>query len=189
MPCQIVLLRGINVGAANRISMPELRTVLSDAGHEDVRTHVQSGNIVVGTDIDGPALGRLIHDLILDRFALDVPVVTRTAVEFAAIVAGNPFPKAAAANPKLLQVTFLSEPLAGDVAERVRGVSSDRFSSDIAAISLSVSGREVYGWHPEGIHASALARELSDRRLGVTATARNWTTVTTLLKMATADAG
>lgn len=189
MPCQIVLLRGINVGAANRIPMPALREALSAAGCQDARTYVQSGNIVVGTDTDGPALGRLVHDLIFDRFALDIPVVTRTADELAAIVAGNPFPEAAAADPKRLQVTFLSEPLADDVAERVRGVSSGMFSTDIAAISLSISHQEVYGWHPEGIHASALARELSDRRLGVTATARNWTTVTTLLEMAASDAG
>ncbi len=189
MPCQIVLLRGINVGAANRIPMPELRTALSGAAYQDVRTYVQSGNIVVRTDADGPALGRLVHALILDRFALDIPVVTRTAGELAAVVSGNPFPEAAAADPKRLQVTFLSEPLADDVAERVRGVCSGVFSTDVDAISLSKSHQEVYGWHPAGIHASALARELSDRRLGVTATARNWTTVTTLLEMATNDAG
>jgi uncharacterized protein (DUF1697 family) len=189
MPCQIVLLRGINVGAANRIPMPELRTALTAAGHRDVRTYVQSGNVVVHTDADGPALGRLVHDLIFDRFALDIPVVTRTAGELAAIVAGNPFPEAAATDPKRLQVTFLSEPVADDVAERVRGASSGMFSTDIDAISLSISHREVYGWHPAGIHASTLARELSDRRLRVTATARNWTTVTTLLEMASDHAG
>ena len=189
MPCQIVLLRGINVGAANRIQMPELRTALTAAGCEQVRSYVQSGNIVVRTDADGSSLGRLVHDVIFDRFALDIPVVTRTAGELAAIVAGNPFPEAATADPKRLQVTFLSEPLGDDVAERVRGVSSGMFSTGIEAISLSISGQEVYGWHPAGIHASKLARELSDRRLRVTATARNWTTVSTLLEMAADDAG
>jgi uncharacterized protein (DUF1697 family) len=91
--------------------------------------------------------------------------------------------------PKLLQVTFLSSRLPDGVAERVRGASAGVFSPDAEAISLAISCRNVYGWHPQGIHVSKLARDLSDRKLGVIATARNWTTVTTLLEMAGTDVG
>jgi uncharacterized protein (DUF1697 family) len=188
VPKQIALLRGINVGSNNRIAMPALRELLTEAGFTNVRTYVQSGNIALNTELDDASLAETIAGLIAERFELDVPVVVRGAVELAAVVAENPFPDAAQTAPKLLQVTFLSAPLADDAAERVRAASDGVFSPDTEALSLATSRRNVYGWHPKGIHNSKLARELSDRKLGVTATARNWTTVTTLLEMASADA-
>jgi len=188
MATLVALLRGINVGLNNRIAMPELRTALAETGFENVRTYVQSGNIVLDTELADAALTEIVATLIAERFKLDIPVVVRSAAELAEVVAENPFPAALAA-PKLLQVTFLSSPLPDDVAERVRGASTGVFSPDTEAISLAISRRNVYGWHPRGIHASKLARDLSDRKLGVIATARNWTTVTTLLEMARADVG
>jgi uncharacterized protein (DUF1697 family) len=185
---KVVLLRGINVGANNRIAMPALRSALAEAGLENVRSYVQSGNIALDTRADDVALAETVTAVISDRFELDVPVVVRSAAELAEVVAENPFPEAALAAPKLLQVTFLSSALPDEVADRVRGVSPGAFSTDAEAISLAISCRNVYGWHPQGIHASKLVRDLSDRRLGVIATARNWKTVTTLLEMATADA-
>ncbi len=185
---KVALLRGINVGAANRIAMPALREALAQDGFPNARTYVQSGNLVVSSDLDDLALADRLRQLILEQFDLSVPVVVRDADELAEIVARNPFPEAAAADPKRLQVTFLADRLVDDVAERVRGLSSDQFSVDVEAISVAISLRDVYGWHPAGIHVSKLARELSDRRLGVTATARNWSTVTTLLEMVTNDA-
>jgi uncharacterized protein (DUF1697 family) len=150
---------------------------------------VQSGNILLDTELADGALAEILATLIADRFKLDVPVVVRSAAELALVVAENPFPDAALVAPKLLQVTFLSSPLPDDAAERVRGASTGVFSPDTEAISLAISRRNVYGWHPQGIHVSKLARELSDRKLGVIATARNWTTVRTLLKMASTDVG
>lgn len=187
MATLVALLRGINLGSANRIAMPELRAALADAGFENIRTYVQSGNIVLDTEFDEAALAEAIAGLVAERFDLAVPVVVRSAAELTEVVAENPFPDAVLTAPKLLQVTFLSSPLQDDVAERVQGASTGVFSPDIEAISLAVSRRNVYGWHPQGIHVSKLARDLSDRKLGVVATARNWTTVTTLLEMANTD--
>jgi len=189
METLVGLLRGINVGSNNRIAMPDLRAALADAGFENVRTYVQSGNIVLDTELGDCALAEAIAGLIAARFGLDVPVVVRSAAELAEVVAANPFPDAALTAPKLLQVTFLSSPLPDDAAERVRGTSTGVFSRDTEAISLAISRLNVYGWHPQGIHVSKLARDLSDRKLGVIATARNWTTVTTLLEMASTDVG
>ncbi len=136
--------------------------------------------------IDRRRRGRAVEPLIADGFGLDIAVVVRSRAELAQVIEGNPFPEAVSADPKRLQVSFLSGRLAADVADHVSGLSSDEFSLDTESLSVAPSGREVYGWHPTGIHASALARELSDRKLGVTATARNWRTVTTLLDMAIA---
>jgi uncharacterized protein (DUF1697 family) len=189
MTTLVALLRGINLGSTNRVAMPKLRSALADAGFENVRTYVQSGNILLDTELADAALAEILATLIAERFRLDVPVVVRSAAELAEVVAANPFPEAALAAPKLLQVTFLSSPLPAEVAERVRGASDGVFAPETEAISLALSRRNVYGWHPQGIHVSKLARDLSDRKLGVIATARNWTTVTTLLEMASTDVG
>lgn len=189
MPRQVILLRGINLGATNRIAMPALRTALERLGLDAVRTHAQSGNIVAGSELGDEPLAAAVRQLIAQDFGLQIPVVVRTAGELAAVVAENPFAEAVRLAPKRLQVTFFSAALAGSVADRLQGLSETGFRADTDSISLGRSRRNAYGWHPGGIHASKLARELSDQRLGVTATARNWDTVTTLLDMATTDAG
>jgi uncharacterized protein (DUF1697 family) len=183
MASSVVLLRGINVGSANRLAMPALRAALSEVGLEDARTHLQSGNIVIDTSIGAGELSEMVARLISERFGLEVPVVVRTADELARVVAENPFPRAAELAPKSYQVVFFSAPLAEDVAARVRALSTDPFSDDIESISLAISNEHAYGWHPDGVHRSKLARQLSDSRLGVVATARNWRTVTALLEM------
>ncbi len=113
-----------------------------------------------------------------------MPVVVRGAAELAEVVAENPFPDAAVTAPKLLQVTFLSSRPPDDVAERVRGASQARLRPIPKRYRSRYRAGMCTDGIPQGIHASKLARELSDRKLGVTATARNWTTVTTLLEMA-----
>lgn len=184
----VALLRGVNLGATNRVAMPALREALSKAGFAGVRTHLQSGNIVLGTTLGEGELSGTVARVITEQFGLNVPVVVRTGDELARVVAENPFPEAAEIAPKRYQVTFFSAPLANDAAARVRALPCGPFSFDTEAISLAISNQNAYGWHPEGIHSSKLARELSDRKLGVIATARNWTTVLTLLELATADA-
>ena len=189
MVTAVVLLRGINLGSRNRVAMPALRDALAQEGMADARTHLQSGNIVLGSALPRDELADSVSRLVKERFGLDVPAVVRTADELAQVIAENPFPEAARLAPKLLQVSFFSAPLGEQAAARVRAVSSGEFLSDSEAISLARSNQYAYGWHPDGIHRSKLARELSDRRLGVIATARNWSTVITLMEMAASHAG
>jgi uncharacterized protein (DUF1697 family) len=173
---QILLLRGINLGATRRVPMAELRALFADAGYEDVRTYVQSGNIVVGSDAPTAELERETGALISERFGFDVPVVGRTRDELAAVVAADPLGDVAD-NPKRYQVSFLHAPLAEEIADKLRTLVAE-------PEALAVDGREIYAWHPEGVARSKLWNGLAGKGLGVTATARNWTTVTTLLAMA-----
>jgi uncharacterized protein (DUF1697 family) len=176
MPLQIVLLRGINIGPNNRIAMAALRELLTEAGFDDVRTYVQSGNVVLGSELEPEPLERECERLIKGRFELTIPVVVRTRDEVAAVVARNPL-RDVAENPKRYQVSFLSAPLEPAVVEKLN-----------AAVSpperLEIDGREIYSWHAEGIARSKLWAAVASKGLGVKATARNWTTVTTLLAMA-----
>jgi uncharacterized protein (DUF1697 family) len=171
------MLRGINLGPARRVPMPELRQLLTDAGFENVETYVQSGNIALDTKRTKPAtLERKLAALIEERFGFAVPVVVRDRSELEAIVALDPLGDVAD-NPKRYQVSFLSDELSSDAVARLEELAQEpeRFA---------VHGRELYAWHPEGVARSKLWNALAGTDLGVTATARNWTTVLKLLKMA-----
>jgi uncharacterized protein (DUF1697 family) len=176
MARQIVLLRGINLGPRRRIPMPELRELLQNAGFEDVRTYVQSGNIVLSSDLPLDALQRNCEDSIADRFGFDVPVIVRTREDLERIVDLNPLADVAA-NPKRYQVTFLSGQVSGDVLPKLEALATD-------SERLVAAGREIYTWHPDGAARSKLWAQLAGTGLGVVTTSRNWTTVTTLLEWA-----
>ena len=156
--------------------MPALREQLADAGFVGARTYLSSGNVVLDSDAAPDALGRKIERLITDRFGLDIDVVVRSRDELAAVVELNPL-GAVAVNPKRYQVSFMSAELDPGIVAECEKVADP--SEQIVAI-----GRELYAWHPDGVARSKLWARLAGRKLGVTATARNWTTVTSLLTMA-----
>ncbi|MDQ3678504.1 MAG: DUF1697 domain-containing protein [Actinomycetota bacterium] len=176
MPRRIALLRGINLGSRRRVAMSELRDLLTSLGYEDVRTYLHSGNVVLTSDLPDERLERELEQQIEAKLGVDPRVVVRTRDELADVVARDPFGEVAA-DTKRYQVTFLS---AEPSPERVRELAD----LDVAPERFVVSGREIYAWHPDGIQRSKLAAALTDRRLGVTATARNWNTVTKLLALA-----
>lgn len=156
--------------------MPALRELLSNAGFKDVSTYLQSGNVVLSSNSAPDKVAAKCERLIAKEFGFEVAVVVRTRDELAEVVRRNPLRKVAK-NPKRYQVVFLSKELKPEQIEELaeRAAPSERF----AAI-----GRELYGWHPEGIQRSRLWARLASKDLGVTATARNWTTVTELLALA-----
>jgi uncharacterized protein (DUF1697 family) len=175
---QILLLRGVNVGGRNRVAMAALRAALTDAGMDDVRTYLQSGNVVLDSDAAPGALGRDCERVIAERFEVDVAVVVRTRDELAKVVERDPLGDLAD-NPKLYQVSFCSskpDKAAMDVVAE-RAVGGER---------MAVHGREIYAWFPDGVGRSRLASQLGRQKLGATVTARNWTTVTKLLELADA---
>jgi len=107
---RIVLLRGINLGPRNRISMPELRELLERAGFERVRTYVQSGNVVLRCDASTEQVARECRQLLADALGLDIEVIVRTRDQLAEVVRRNPLAKVAL-DPKRYQVSFLEREL------------------------------------------------------------------------------
>ena len=173
-----VLLRGINLGPRRRVPMAQLRELLEEAGLRDVATYLQSGNVVLATELAPTALEAEMRGLISERFGFEVPVCVRSQAELAAVVKLNPLGEFVT-EPKRYQVTFLSRELSDADVQRLQAAAAD--SERIVA-----HGRELYSWHPDGIGRSKLAGALTDRGSGANATARNWVTVTKLLEM-TAD--
>jgi uncharacterized protein (DUF1697 family) len=156
--------------------MPELRELLTSEGFEDVRTYVQSGNVVLTSARSPSAVGAQSEQLFAERFGFDVDVIVRTADELAEVVARNPLGDVAD-DPKRYQVSFLESEPDPEVVARIASAAAE--SERLVAI-----GRELYAWHPAGVARSKLWAKLAGTGLGVRATARNWTTVETLLEMA-----
>ena len=169
----VALLRGINVGRHKRIAMADLRELVGSLGHANVLTHLQSGNVVFSSPRrDVATLRGEFEAGIATRFGLDVRVLVRTHAELARVVATNPFP-AAAADPARFLVTFLDP---SPTPDRVALVDPAEFGPDEFRFGDGV----VYVWYRGGILASKLTDAVWTRRLGVTATSRNWNTVTRL---------
>jgi uncharacterized protein (DUF1697 family) len=173
---QVLLLRGINLGPNRRVAMADLREALDTAGYQDVQTYVQSGNVVLSSAKSSDELGRHAEQVIVERFGFDVDVIVRSRDELAAVVAANPLADVAD-NPKRYQVSFLDGELDEAVVERLHRLVAE-------SEALVIDGREIYAWHPAGVARSKLWNGLAGKGLGVTATARNWTTVETLFAMA-----
>jgi uncharacterized protein (DUF1697 family) len=173
----VALLRAVNVASRNAISMGDLRALVEALGFEDVRTYVQSGNVVFkGAARDHGEVGRTIEDELERRLGLRVAVLLRGGGELAEILAGNPF-VSGGTEPARLHVTFLS-----DVPDPVRVLALDPGRSP--PDELRVAGREVYLHCPDGYGRSKLTNAYIERALGVAATTRNWNTVTKLAELA-----
>src|SRR4051794_19306354 len=180
MSRHVVLLRGVNVGAHNRLPMAALRTALEDAGFSGVRTLLQSGNVVLDAELEPDAVAREVEAVIARGFGLEVDVVVRSREELEGVVARNPLAEFAD-DPRRHQVFFCSQAPPPEAVEALG-------AAELAPERVIADGRELHSWHPDGIQRSELAKRLSRARLGVTATARNWNTVTKLLAMAERDA-
>jgi uncharacterized protein (DUF1697 family) len=186
VPSHVALLRGINVGGRTRVAMADLRELVSSLGHTGVNTYVQSGNVVFtpGSSADPQRLARELERAIADRLGVSPRVVVLTRDELAAVVRANPYPDEP--NPKAVHAVFLTgDPgpeLAGAVADAQRRVAGAG-SRDTARLV----GRTLFLHTPDGFGRSKLAELLMARTAGgnggVAGTARNWSTVITLLAL------
>jgi uncharacterized protein (DUF1697 family) len=175
----VALLRGINVGGKNKVPMQTLRELLAGIGGSAVRTHLQSGNAVFAHQQEDPL--RLAADLeraITAELGLTISCLVRTGADLRRVVAGNPFPMAGIDGARFL-VIFLSGPVPLD---RLAAIDPAAYAPDEFKPGIT----EIYGHFPDSIRDSKLAALFTDRRLGLTATARNWNTVTKLLALSEA---
>ncbi|MBD0292302.1 MAG: DUF1697 domain-containing protein [Jiangellaceae bacterium] len=173
----VALLRGINLGARNRVPMRRLRELLEDLGCTDVSTYLQSGNAVLNSPKrSADELSRDIEARIHADLAVDIRVLVFTARTLTAMVAANPL-ETPGRDPVKLHAAFLSEQPAAD---RLRSITSTDFGGEEVAVGKKV----IYLWLPNGYGRAKLPAELTDKKLGVAVTVRNWRTVTALEQLA-----
>jgi uncharacterized protein (DUF1697 family) len=170
----LALIRGINVAGHAKLAMADLRRVLESLGHTEVRTYLQSGNAVFSSGRKQPGkFGAEIEKAVSSETGLDVKVLVRTRDELQSVIEANPFPEAAR-TPTQLHVMFLSGRLTKKV---LASLDATPYEPD----QFKAGDRVLYLWLPNGLGRSKLPAYLSERRLGVTATTRNWNTATKLL--------
>ncbi len=176
MATWIALLRGVNVVGRRSLPMKGLVSLLEEEGLEDVRSYLQTGNVLFRSPTGGArALGNRIGALLLDRYGFEPRLVVLGVPQLARAIAANPFP-AAEREPKSVHLFFLTAtPKAPDLGalERLRAGRE----------AFALTGRVFYLHTPGGFADSRLAGRV-ERLLGVDATARNWRTATTLLDWA-----
>jgi uncharacterized protein (DUF1697 family) len=172
----VALLRGVNVGGKNKLPMKELAGMFVDAGCKDVKTYIQSGNVVFR------ALPRRIEKLpvviaaeIKNRFGYQTPIVLRTTEQMRAVVSGNPF-LGAGTGVDWLHVLFLAcEP----DSDRVGKLDPQRSPPDL----FTVRGGDIYLYLPNGPGRTRLTNGYFDTKLDTISTGRNWRTVVKLLEI------
>jgi uncharacterized protein (DUF1697 family) len=167
----LAFLRGINVGGHKPVAMADLRALLADLGFEDPRSLLQTGNLVFrGGTRRGESLERYLEAEAGARFGLQAPWMVRTAAEWKAVVARNPFPEAAERDPAHLVVVCLK---AAPGREAVEALQAAITGPEL----VRADGRQAYIVYPDGIGTSRLTNALIEKRLGTRGTARNWNTV------------
>jgi uncharacterized protein (DUF1697 family) len=175
----VALLRGINVGGKNKLPMRDLAALCTKLGCREVRTYIQSGNVVFAAAPRTAArFAAGLQRGITSKFGLNVPVVVRSSSQLRAVVAGNPW-ISRGVDAEQLHVAFLAD-LPARVS--VAGLDPKRSPGD----AFVVAGQEVYLHLPNGVARSKLTNAWFDAQLDTVSTIRNWRTVLTLLEWTTA---
>lgn len=176
----LALLRGINVGGV-RIPMAELRALCEeDLGWGEVRTYIQSGNVIFEADGDAAGHEEALERAVADRFGRSVPVLVRAAADWPGYVASNPFPGASEREANLVMLALSKEPPKPDAVEALleRAAGGER---------VARAGGALWIHFASGSARSKLTPTVLDRLVGSPVTTRNWRTVLKLDELVRQD--
>jgi uncharacterized protein (DUF1697 family) len=173
------MLRSVNVGGRNRVAMADLRDVVSSLGFADVSTYLQSGNVVFTGPGTSLAAARAIESRMATELELAVPVVVRSASQLGRVLEANPF-AATGVDPRTVHTTFLGGRPAPARVQELEATTDGRSGDD----RFEIIGNEVFLLCPGSYADTKVNNTYLERRLGVSATTRNWRTVTALAERA-----
>ena len=178
MTTYAALLRAVNVGGTGKVAMADLRKAVEGIGYKNVRTLLQSGNLIFETHAKSPE--KALEAAFEKAFGFKTDIHVRDGAELAEVIARNPFPKEAKSDPARLHVLFMR-----------KAPTAENFKALDAAIKgperVRGDGRHAYLHYPDGAGASKLTSAVIARHLGTPGTARNWNTVTKLAAMASSE--
>lgn len=170
------LLRGVNLGSHNKVAMPALRKLVEELDCENVATYLQSGNVVFASRRSAPVLRKALEVALEGELGIRSAVLLRTKAELGKLVAANPYADLVD-DPRRLHVIFLDAP-----PDRARVGRFER--ADFAPDEFHLVGRDVFAFYPNGYGRTKLTNAAVEKYLGVTATSRNWRTVTAVADLA-----
>jgi len=171
------MLRGINVSGQKKIAMKDLKSLYESLQFNNVVTYIQSGNVIFSSNkSDVAKLSRIIEKEIDQVYGYVVPVIIRTAAEFKKVMKKNRYLKKTDIDLAKLHITFLSaEPQSAAITKlnEVKNISDEYF----------IDGKEVYLYSPGGYGKSKLSNVFLEKKLDLSATTRNWKTVSKLYEL------
>lgn len=177
MPLYVSFLRGINVGGHKKIKMADLRQLYASLGLREVRTILQSGNVVFRTDETNLRdVKRRIEAGILDAFGFEVSAILRSAKAFRDLNARQPFDDGQLSQGGKIAIVFLDE-------EPSEFALSELRDSNPGREIIHARGNELYIFYVDGMAGSKLNNKRIESTLKTTASARNWNTCQRLLKL------
>ena len=177
----VALLRGINVGGKNKVSMTDLRQITEAIGHSEIATYIQSGNLVfTSSDENAIALADALEAEIARSLSVRPAVVVLSRADLAQVIADNPFPEES--NPKALHAVFHREPITDETIGAV-AAAEQKARAKGSRDEVAVVGCTLFMRTPDGLGRSELAAQLARSVTKTVGTARNWATVNRLLEM------
>ncbi|MDD1700261.1 MAG: DUF1697 domain-containing protein [Methanoregula sp.] len=176
MKTYIVLLRGVTQSGKNKVPMVRLREVLSRVGFGNVRTYIQSGNAFVDTELSAREVGKSVRELIKKHIGPDLAVVVSTGTELQKVLDDNPFQQDHDIS-RVFFVLFTHIP----AEENVKELLAQDFGDEKLAITKTKDAAYMYipGAYGRGI----LSNNFLEKKLGVSATMRNFNTMSKLVEM------
>ncbi|CAD5342965.1 DUF1697 domain-containing protein [Flavobacterium bizetiae] len=176
MTTHLALLRGINVSGHNMMKMEALKAMLENIGFQNVRTYLQSGNVFVDSEEDAAKVGFMIKQEIFKVFGHEVPTIVITKEDLELCFKNSPFLKEKDVDTKKLYVAFVSVALK---SENINDLKISQFKPDEA----SIDGNRIFIKYAVGAGKTRFDQKYIEKKLNVTATIRNWNTVTNLLEL------
>ena len=170
MKTYAIFLRGVTPTGKNRVPMADLRAALAKAGLRDVRTYIQSGNVIARSQLDPTAIQSLVHDVIFRRIGADLAVMARTHPQIGKILADNPFSPDAASRTYF---TLLASPPAAPLVDELRRID---FSPD----RVQLIGDTLYTLYATKHSDSKFNNNFFERKLKTAGTTRNFNTLSRL---------
>jgi uncharacterized protein (DUF1697 family) len=178
----IAMLRGVNVGGHQKIQMAALRDLCATLGLCDVKTYIQSGNLVFREGGDPATVARRLEKAIETSFGFRPAVIVRTASELRKVIAKNPFAGRAGIEPNRLLVVFMDNTPTKQAREQLLSLPCE-------PEELRINGRELYIYYPQGMAHPKISLVKIEKTLQCASTGRNWNTANKLLAMAEALEG
>lgn len=177
MSAFVALIRGINVGGRNKVKMADLRQLFTAHGMNDVRTVLQSGNVVFRADeTDLARLGARLEAALSEQFGFQAQILLREAEDFIAALDRHPFTVAQLEKGNHAMIVFLSALPNPEDVEALRENNKGRET-------IAHDGDALYIFYTDGVARSKLDNKRIERSLNVISSARNWNTCQRLLKL------
>ncbi len=178
MQTYLIFIRGVMPTGKNKVPMALLRNELSAAGLADVRTYIQSGNVIAASDHSAADIERLVHDVILESFGGDLAIIAKTPAQVRSLLSKNPLPQE---DTSRLYFTLLA-------AKPNAALLREFLTLDFGPDRVEIVGDVVYTLYATRMSDSKFNNNFYERRLKTSATTRNYNTMTKLLEISSRSA-